>query len=184
MLPRLVRRELLPAANSLGQISQNTALTGGPLLAGVIVGSLGFSYAYGVDALSFVAILYALVRLPPAPPDGAVPRAGLQVGRWRDLRFLGPRKNLLMTFLVDINAMVFGMPRALFPALADRHLPRRRGDRRPALRRAVGRCAARRGVSGWSGRVRRQGLAVLVSIAVGGRRSRCSGSSTCCGSGS
>src|SRR6201999_2824792 len=102
MLPRLIRRELLPAANSLGQISQNTALTGGPLLAGLIVGTLGFSWAYGADALSFIAILYALVRLPPAPPEGDVPRAGVK-SVIEGLRYLGPRKNLLMTFLVDIN---------------------------------------------------------------------------------
>jgi MFS family permease len=167
MLPRLIRRELLPAANSLGQISQNTALTAGPLLAGVIVGSLGFAYAYAFDALSFTAILYALFRLPPAPPLGDTPRAGVK-SVIEGLRYLGPRKNLLMTFLVDINAMVFGMPRALFPALAVGTFHGGAGTAgllyaAPPVGALVG-----AGLSGWSGRVRRQGRAVIISVAVWG----------------
>ena len=78
MVPRWVRRELIPAANALGQISQNTALTAGPLLAGVIIGSLGFSYAYGLDVVSFSAILHAMYRLPPLPPHGEAARAGVR----------------------------------------------------------------------------------------------------------
>jgi MFS family permease len=167
MLPRLVRRELLPAANSLGQISQNTALTGGPLLAGLIVGTLGFDWAYGVDAVSFIAILYALLRLPPAPPEGEVTRAGIKSVA-EGFRYLGPRKNLLMTFLVDINAMVFGMPRALFPALAVGTFHGGAGTAgllyaAPPVGALIG-----AGLSGWSGRIRRQGLAVLVSVGIWG----------------
>jgi MFS family permease len=166
-LPRLVRPELLPAANSLGQISQNTALTLGPLLAGVIVGSIGFSWAYTIDLLSFTAVIYAVVRLPAIPPDSGAHRPGLRsVGE--GLRFLWPRKNLLMTFLVDINAMVFGMPRALFPALAAHTF--HGGARTAGLLYAAAPVGALAGaaMSGWSGRVRRQGLAVLVSVAVWG----------------
>jgi MFS family permease len=167
MLPRLVRRDLLPAANSLGQISQNTALTAGPLLAGLVVGTLGYASAYGLDAVSFVAILYALVRLPAVPPEGGGQRAGLKsVGE--GLRFLAPRKNLLMTFLVDINAMVFGMPRALFPALAVGVFHGGAGT--AGLLYAAPPVGALLGaaLSGWSGRVRRQGLAVLVSVGIWG----------------
>jgi MFS family permease len=167
MLPRLIRRELMPAANALGQISQNTALTTGPLLAGVIVGTLGYAYAYGLDAVSFVAILYALSRLPPVPPEEGVAKAGLK-SVVEGLRYLAPRKNLMMTFLVDINAMVFGMPRALFPALAVRTFHGGAGTAgllyaAPSIGALVG-----AGLSGWSGRVRRQGLAVLVSVGVWG----------------
>jgi MFS-type transporter involved in bile tolerance (Atg22 family) len=167
MLPRLIRRELLPAANSLGQISQNTALTGGPLLAGLLVGTLGFAYAYGLDALTYLAIIYALVRLPAAPPEEGAARAGLKSVA-EGFRFLGPRKNLLMTFLVDINAMIFGMPRALFPAIATGYFHGGAGTAgllyaAPPVGALVG-----AGLSGWSGRVRRQGLAVLVSVGVWG----------------
>jgi len=167
MLPRLVRRDLMPAANALGQISQNTALTTGPLLAGVIVGTLGFSYAYGLDAVSFLAILYVLVQLPPVPPAEDARPAGLK-SVVEGLRYLAPRKNLLMTFLVDINAMVFGMPRALFPALAIGTFHGGAGTAgllyaAPSIGALIG-----AGLSGWSGRVRRQGLAVLVSVGVWG----------------
>src|SRR3954451_4284121 len=57
ILPRLVRRELLPAANALGQLGFQTGLSLGPLLGGLLVASLGFAWAYGLDALSFVAVL-------------------------------------------------------------------------------------------------------------------------------
>ena len=167
MLPRLIRKELLPAANSLGQISQNTALTAGPLLSGLLVGTLGFPYAYGIDALSFIAILYALVRLPPVPPEAGASRAGLK-SVIEGFRFLLPRKNLMMTFLVDINAMVFGMPRALFPALAVGVFHGGAGTAgllyaAPSVGALLG-----AGLSGWSGRVRRQGLAVLVAVGIWG----------------
>jgi MFS family permease len=167
MLPRLVRRDLLPAANSLGQVSQNTALTIGPLLAGLIVGTLSYSYAYGLDAVSFLAILYALFRLPPVPPEGGGRRPGPKAVA-EGLRYLGPRKNLLMTFLVDINAMVFGMPRALFPALAVGTF--HGGASTAGLLYAAPSVGALlgAGLSGWSGRVRRQGRAVVVSVAVWG----------------
>lgn len=167
MLPRLVREDLLPAANSLGQISQNTALTAGPLLAGLLVAVSGFTSAYLVDAISFLAVLAALLRLPPIPPEGGGHRAGLRSVA-EGLRFLGPRKNLLMTFLVDINAMVFGMPRALFPALAAGVFHGGSGVAgllyaAPPIGALVG-----AGTSGWTGRIHRQGRAVLISVAVWG----------------
>jgi MFS family permease len=162
-LPRLVGAEALPAANSLGQISQNTALTVGPLLAGLLVGASGFTAAYSVDFASFAAVLYAVFRLPAIPPDSDTHRPGLKSVA-EGFRFLGPRKNLLMTFLVDINAMVFGMPRALFPALALHTF--HGGPRTAGLLYAAPPIGALLGaaLSGWSGKVRRQGLAVLVSI--------------------
>jgi MFS family permease len=167
MLPRLVRREMLPAANALGQLGFNGAMTVGPLLAGVLVGTIGFAWTYAFDAMSFAAILYALWRLPPMPPEGDVQRPGLE-SVLEGFRFLGPRKNLLMTFLVDINAMVFGMPRALFPALGTGVFHGGAGTvgmlfAAPPLGALLGAAT-----SGWAGRVRRQGLAVLVSIVIWG----------------
>lgn len=167
MLPRLVRRELLPAANSLGQISQNVALTAGPLLSGLLVGTLGFSYAYGIDALSFIAILYALVRLPPIPPEEGAGRAGVK-SVLEGFRYLLPRKNLMMTFLVDLNAMVFGMPRALFPALAVGTFHGGAGTAGLLYAAPPIGALLAAGLSGWSGRVRRQGLAVLIAVGVWG----------------
>ena len=167
ILPRLVRREMLPAANALGQLGFQTGLSAGPLLGGVLVGTLGFAWAYGLDALSFLAVLYAIYRLPAMPPEGGGSRAGV-ASVLEGLRFLGPRKNLLMTFLVDINAMVFGMPRALFPAIGTVWFHGGAGTvgllaAAPSLGALLGAVT-----SGWAGRVRRQGLAVLVSVAIWG----------------
>ncbi len=167
ILPRLVRRELLPSANALGQLGFQTGLSAGPLLGGVLVGSFGFAWAYGLDAASFVAVLYAIWRLPVMPPEGGGSRAGV-ASVLEGLRFLGPRKNLLMTFLVDINAMVFGMPRALFPAIGAIWFHGGAGTvgllaAAPSLGALLGAMT-----SGWAAHVRRQGLAVLVSVAIWG----------------
>jgi MFS family permease len=101
------------------------------------------------------------------PPEGGGSRAGV-ASVLEGLRFLGPRKNLLMTFLVDINAMVFGMPRALFPAIGATWFHGGAGTvgllaAAPSLGALIGAVT-----SGWAGRVRRQGLAVLVSVLVWG----------------
>jgi len=167
ILPRLVRREMLPAANALGQLGFNTGLSVGPLLGGLLVGTLGFEWAYGLDTVTFLAVLYGVWRLPPMPPEGGGSRAGV-ASVLEGLRFLGPRKNVLMTFLVDINAMVFGMPRALFPAIAATWFHGGAGT--VGLLAAAPPIGALLGAatSGWTGRVRRQGFAVLVSVAVWG----------------
>jgi hypothetical protein len=167
ILPRLVRRELLPSANALGQLGFQTGLSAGPLLGGLLVGTLGFGWAYGLDAASFLAVLYGIYRLPAMPPEGGGSRAGV-ASVLEGLRYLGPRKNLLMTFLVDINAMVFGMPRALFPAIGVMWF--HGGPGTVGLLAAAPSLGALLGAvtSGWARQVRRQGLAVLVSVAVWG----------------
>jgi MFS family permease len=145
-LPRLIRKDLL---------------------AGVIVGSVGYTWSYAIDLMSFSAVLYGVIRLPSIPPDSDAKRPGVKSVA-EGFRFLWPRKNLLMTFLVDINAMVFGMPRALFPALALHEF--HGGASTAGLLYAAPSVGALLGasMSGWSGRVRRQGLAVLVSVLVWG----------------
>jgi MFS family permease len=167
ILPRLVRRELMPAANALGQLGFNTGLSTGPLLGGLLIGTVGFGWTYGLDAVSFLAVVYAIWRLPAMPPEGGGSRAGV-ASVLEGLRFLGPRKNLLMTFLVDINAMVFGMPRALFPAIGTMWFHGGAGT--VGLLAAAPSVGALLGAatSGWAGRVRRQGRAVLVSVTVWG----------------
>jgi hypothetical protein len=139
----------------------------GPLLAGLLIGTVGFGWTYGLDALSFAAVLYAIWRLPPMPPPEGAARAGV-ASVLEGLRFLGPRKNLLMTFLVDINAMVFGMPRALFPAIGITWFHGGAGTvgllaAAPSIGALLGAAT-----SGWAGRIRRQGRAVLVSVTVWG----------------
>lgn len=165
--PRLLPPHQLPAATALGQIGFNAGFTLGPLLAGVLIGSIGLFAAYLVDVLSFAFALYALVRLPPMPPAGGGAKMGLGSVA-EGFRFLRTQRVLLMTFLVDINAMVFGMPRALFPALAATTFGG--GARTVGLLYSAPACGALLGalVSGPLGRVRRQGLAVLLAIVAWG----------------
>ncbi|HEX8002019.1 MAG TPA: MFS transporter [Mycobacteriales bacterium] len=167
VVPRLIPAALIPAATALSQVLWNFATVLGPLAAGAIVGTLGLPWAYGIDAVSFVAALYAIVTLRAVPPAGGGTAAGLR-SVIEGLSFLRSRPVLLMTFAVDINAMVFGMPRALFPELA---VHRFGGDLGlvGVLNAAVAAGALLGAVfGGWFGRVRRQGLAVLVSVAAWG----------------
>jgi len=81
------------------------------------VATTGFAGAYGVDVVLFLAAFYAVIRLPSLPPGEGARRAGL-ASVVEGLKFLGTRKVVLMTFVLDIIAMVFSSPRALFPAIA------------------------------------------------------------------
>ncbi len=120
IVPRLIGRALLPAANVLSTVAMNVSLTAGPLLGAVLVARFGFAQAYAVDAVLFTASLWALWRLPPLPPEVADgerrPRLGL-AAVLEGLRFLTTRPNVSMTFVVDLIAMVFAMPRVLLPAV-------------------------------------------------------------------
>lgn len=120
IVPRLVPTPQLPAANALFQLTMGSSLMVGPLLGALTVAGLGFRWAYTADAASFAVSLWAMYRLPSLPPersaDGAVTRAGLR-SVIQGFTFLATRPNLRMTFLLDMAAMIFSMPRALFPVL-------------------------------------------------------------------
>jgi MFS family permease len=123
IIPRLVEPRLLPAANVLTTIETNVALTVGPLLGAVLVAVWDFGPAYTIDAALFTFALWALWRLPDLPPlsaDGSAPERGSRRGLAsivEGLHYLATRPNVRMTFVVDIIAMVFAMPRVLFPAV-------------------------------------------------------------------
>ena len=166
ILPRLLDRSEVPAANTLNFTVTNVGTVAGPLLAGVIIAKWGgFPVAYATDALLFTVALYAAARLPPLPPlaRGAhLPRPGLR-SVIDGLRFIGSRPVLFMSFAVDIIAMVFAMPRALFPEVAEDRFggPSAVGWLFAAI--SIG--AVIGGLSsGWIGRVHRQGVALTVAI--------------------
>lgn len=166
-VPRLLGPALLPAANALRQVEFNLGVTLGPLLAGLIVGRAGYAPAYTLDAVSFTASLWAVARLPAMPPEGGGRRAGL-ASVLEGLAFLRTRPVLLMTFVFDLIAMVFAMPRALFPVLAARVYGGGAGiagGLYSAL--AAGALLGALG-GGWLGRVHRQGVAVVAAIVVWG----------------
>ena len=165
MIPRLVPSHQLPAANALNTVSMNLGLTVGPMIGGVLIGAYGAQSAYLVDTVAFTATLYAMWRLPAMRPLGdRKGRASVLDG----LRFLREQPNLRTSFLADLAAMIFGMPRAIFPAIAVGFYG---GDARTVgllvAAPAVGALAGAL-FSGWIGKIHRQGAAVLVSVAAWG----------------
>ncbi|HZN76973.1 MAG TPA: MFS transporter [Micromonosporaceae bacterium] len=166
MLPRLVSPAELPAANTLDTTMFNGAMVAGPLAAGVLVASAGVGAAYAVDALAFGVVLWATLRLPSVPPTNGGQRAGL-----RDIKdglvFIAASPVLLLSFAVDIAAMVLAMPRALFPQVAAERFGGEAAIGWLFSAIAIGSVLAGL-TSGWIGRVRRQGLALVLAVVVWG----------------
>lgn len=166
-IPRLLPAEQVASANTLSQISFNVGQTGGPLLAGLILATAGVGTAYLVDCLSFAGSLWALLALRPMRPTPGATRPGIG-STVEGFRFLRTQPIVLTTFVADIIAMLFGMPRALFPALAQQRF--HAGPGAVGLLYAALSAGALLGAlgGGWLSRVRRQGTAVLLAIAVWG----------------
>jgi MFS family permease len=165
MVPRLVPREELPAASALDSFRANAGQIAGPAVAGVLIAGAGLGATYAVDAATFLVSLVALARMRavPPPPDAAPPSIARIAEGWRYAR---GRQDLMGTYLVDINAMLFAMPIALFPAVAERY----GGAEVLGLLFAAGPAGALllTLTSGWTARVSRHGRAVAVSAALGG----------------
>lgn len=176
IIPRLVSRDLLPAANALGTMSWNIGFTVGPLVAGGLVAATGTIAApYLVDAIAFTVLIWSMWRLPSLPPtpdaSGRVTRAG-----WRavgeGLAFIRGKRNLQMIFYEDLAAMIFGMPRALFPAIAALWY----GGTTQQVALTLGLLSAAPAIggvlssllSGPIGTVRYQGRAIVISIIIWG----------------
>ncbi|WP_284980251.1 MFS transporter [Arthrobacter sp. fls2-241-R2A-200] len=163
IIPLLVRKELLPAANALNMLTFGLSMTAGPLLAGVLVASIGFGWTYTIDVISFTFALWGLLGLPAMPPSHDAARPGLR-SVVEGFRFLGTRPNVRMTFIIDLIAMIFAQPRALMPAIGAVMIGG--GEITVGVllaATAVGAFLA--GLfSGPLGRVRRQGSAVVWSV--------------------
>lgn len=171
VIPRLLPAEQLPAANALNMTVFQLGAVAGPLLAGVLIPVVGLSTLYLIDACALLATLWATWRLPPVPPEsGARRRAGI-----RDVldgfRYTATQKILLVSFLVDVVAMGFGMPRAVFPEMAEKTFgdPPGGGVALGLLFAAIPVGMVVAGLfSGWLQRIRRQGVAVAVAVGVWG----------------
>ncbi|SEB93804.1 Transmembrane secretion effector [Nocardioides exalbidus] len=170
LLPRLLDKELLPAANSLNMTVMQAGGIAGPLVGGALIPLIGFSWLYLLDTITLFATLSAVVRLPALPVMGATAVPGLSAVV-DGFRYLRTQPVLMMSFGVDMIAMVFGMPRALFPEMAhvDFGGPSEGGLAFALLFAAIPAGAVVGGVlSGWVSHVERQGFAVIVSIIVWG----------------
>ncbi len=166
-VPALVRRELVPAAAALHQVLTQVGQVVGPAAAGLIVARASFATAYTIDFVTFTAAGLFALALRRLPPGEGGTRAGV-ASVWEGLRFLRGRRALQGNFVIDLNAMVFGMPRALFPALGTGLFGG--GPATVGLLYAAPGAGALVGalLAGWVGSVRRQGRAVLVAVAVWG----------------
>ena len=165
LVPRLVERDEVPAAAALQTVRFELAAIGGPALGGVLIATVGLPATYGFDLVTFAASLGLLSMMRAVPPAPDAERPSLRRIRegWDYAR---SRPELIGTYVVDIVAMFFGMPMALFPAAAT------------ALGGAgvLGLLYAAPAVgslittatSGWSSRVHRHGTAVCVAAAVWG----------------
>lgn len=170
LLPRLLDKELLPAANSLNMTVMQAGGIAGPLVGGALIPLIGYSWLYLLDTVTLFATLGAVVGLPALPVIGAAVTPGL-TAVVDGFRYLRAQPVLMMSFVVDIIAMVFGMPRALFPEMAhiDFGGPSEGGLAFALLFAAIPAGAVIGGVlSGWVSHVERQGLAVIASIIVWG----------------
>ncbi|GAA4373181.1 MFS transporter [Nocardioides caricicola] len=171
ILPKLLPAELLPAANSLNMTLFTAGAIGGPLLAGVLIPVIGFSWLYLIDTLSLFATLGAVVRLPRLPVEAAMKGTPGLRSVIEGFRYLRGHPVLMMSFVVDLIAMVFGMPRALFPEIAHTSFngPDEGGLVFALLFAAIPAGAVIGGIfSGWVSRVDRQGYAVIVCILIWG----------------
>lgn len=170
-IPRMLPSEQLAAANSLNMTVMQFGAIVGPLLAGVLLRWVDLSTLYLIDAAACCAPIVATVRLSPMPPTASGQfRWGLRAVV-EGFRYLAGNSVVLMSFVVDLIAMILGMPRALFPQIAHESFggPVEGGTTMALLAAAMSAGAVAGGVfSGWLPRVRRQGLVVVGAIVVWG----------------
>ena len=166
LTPRLVRDDQLLAAIAVEDVVFTLARVAGPVMAGVLISVIGLEGAYAIDMATFAASLGAIWLLPPVPPAPDADRPSLK-SILDGFRYVRRRKVLLGIFVVDTNAMIFGFPRALFPAFAEKL-----GGGAGVLGLLYAATSAGAFVasltSGWMMTIRRQGLAVCVAAAAWG----------------
>ena len=166
MLPLLLEQDLRPAGYALQSMYTSFGWMAGPAVAGLLISGFGLTSAYTVDVATFVVALVAFRGIAPSPPIAGTAGSAttlLAAG----LRFLLGHPVILSVFAIDMTAMVFGMPRALFPALSERL-----GGGAVLYGFLLSSVAAGAFVasvaSGWTTRVRRQGRSLLIAVAVWG----------------
>lgn len=120
IVPNLIRPALLRSALAVNYGLYQLTMVVGPGLGGLLIAAGGVQLAYGIDALSCGAMVLGVLALRPQPPkrDSDEPEVGMRRSIAEGLRFVGHNRALLGSFAIDLNAMAFGMPRALFPVLA------------------------------------------------------------------
>lgn len=160
--------EQLPAGSSLNMMLMQFGAIVGPLIAGALIPLIGFSWLYALDAALLIPTFGAVLALPSLPPSGQAQKAGFR-SVVDGLSYLWTQPILLVAMLLDLIAMTFGMPRALYPEIAAESFGES-GDGGGGMMLALLYSSMAAGavlgglLSGWVSRVVRQGLAVIVCI--------------------
>jgi MFS family permease len=165
LVPRLVEKHEIPAAAALGMFRGSIGMIAGPAIGGVLIAAIGLGPTYLVDVASYLVSLVCLWLIRPVPPIDSAERPSV-AAVFDGFRYAISRQELIGTYVVDFVAMVFGMPLALFPALADRF----GGSSALGLlyaAPAVGALAASL-TSRWTARVTRHGRAVMCAATTWG----------------
>src|SRR5262245_7585627 len=162
LMQKIIPAELMPAIAALNSLRWNLTTILGPSVAGLILARFGASIAYSIDLVTFVASLAAVFLIQASPAAAQLEERPTLKSVWEGLEYAWRRKEILGTYLIDMNAMFFGMPTALFPAMAANFGPGTVGFFYAAP--SVGALLANL-TSGWTMKVHRHGL--LVSIAAG-----------------
>lgn len=165
LLPRLVEKHELAAASALNSLRGTAGMILGPALGGIMIAALGLPITYAVEIAGFgfsLLTLWLMNAVPP--PTNAEPPSLRRIGE--GLRYARSRQELIGTYAVDMVAMFFGMPQALFPAIAE-HLGGATTLGLLFAAPAVGSLVAT-ATSGWTNRIHRHGLAVILAASVWG----------------
>lgn len=167
LAPSLVRPDQIASVSALRQVVFQTTQIIGPAIGGVVIATLGVAAVYGIDAASFIAGLIALRWVPARPPSPVEEKTRLESVR-EGLRFALRTQAILAIFVIDLVAMIFGMPRAVFPALAQQTFGLGASGlgllfAAPSLGALLGALA-----SGWVRTVARRGIAVIAAVTVWG----------------
>ena len=174
IVPNMVRRSEVSTANAIFQTLFQLGQVAGPALAGLLLEGAGVRFVYWLDVASFGAALAAVFLISPQPAGEPGHRPGLR-SILEGLSFVRGRQSIQGAYLIDINAMVFGMPRALFPALATTVFGG--GASTLGFLYAAPGAGALVGAltTGWVSRIQRQGLAVIVAVIAWGAAITCFG---------
>ena len=168
MLPRLIGKELLPSAITLSQVLWQTVGIAGPAIAGIVIARFGFGAAYAIDLVTYGALFAAALMMHPMLPEHDPDEASGWGAVKEGFRYVRKNRLISSTFAIDLIAMIFGLPQALFTFLAISQF-----HRGPAIvgllfaAPAVG-ALAQALVAGWAKGIRRQGSAVIWAVAAWG----------------
>lgn len=163
IVPKLVGAADIPTAAAMFQALFQFGSVVGPAVAGLLLAGAGVHFVYWADVASYGVAATSAWAIGPQPPDATAPRPGLR-SVVEGFAYVRSRPAILGAYVIDVNAMVFGMPRALFPALA---LTVFGGGASTLgfLYAAVGAGALVGALTtGWVGQVRRQGRAVIAAV--------------------